>query len=131
MARFVTVTYDSKLDFAHVRYLRGTLQTEQDVEEFARQIDSQLRSLVGQRKVDIIIDLGALTVKPSMAQAYDAARLQLRDKLARRAYRYGGNAVVRTKIFTSSTIHNQQANVYETFDEAVAAMLADRKTNAP
>jgi hypothetical protein len=126
MPRFVNVTYDAKREFALVRYLRGTLQTEQDVEDFAKEIDTQLQALVGQRKVDMIIDLGALAVKPSVVQAYDAVRLQLRDKHALRAYRYGGSSVVRTKIFTSSTIHDQQANVYETFEEALAALTTDR-----
>ena len=130
MGKFVSVHHDTAREFVHIRYLSGVLQSEAQVAEFAREIDQAIVAAVGRRKVDIIVDLGDLTVKPVVAHAYDTVRLRLREERARRAYRYGGTAVVRTKVLTSSTIHGERANVHETFEQALAALLADRSRDA-
>lgn len=127
MSRFVTATRDSR-DFLHIRYKPVTIETPEDVAEFARDIAAQIVSLVGERKIDIVVDLGQLVVKPSAAQLYDAARRELAGKHAKLAFRYSGLSIVRTKILTSSAIHGQHANVYESFEQAVAALMRARDT---
>jgi hypothetical protein len=79
-----------------------------------------------ERKVDIIVDLGEMVVKPAAARAYDRVRQRMFAAYAKRAYRYAGSSLVRTKILTSSTLHHQSANVFETFEQALDALLADR-----
>ena len=125
MSRFVTATRDSR-DFVHLRYKPVTIETPEDVAEFTRDVATQLVALVGDRKVDIVVDLGQLVVKPSVAQMYDAARRELAANHAKLAFRYSGLSIVRTKILTSSAIHGQHANVYESFEQAVAALLRAR-----
>ena len=124
MPRFVVVTYDRTRRFAHVQYLDGSIETLADVAQFRQEIESQLAPIP--KPVDIIVGLGKLTVKPAVAAAYDEVRQQLATQTARRAYRYGGSTLVRTKVLTSSTLHGQQPNLFETFDDAVRALEMDR-----
>src|SRR5262245_26713488 len=120
MARWASVIFDATRRFAHVRYQAVVLETPEDVAGWAAEIDAGF-ARIG-RKVDIIIDLGELVVRPGAIQAYDDARLGMFERHALSAYRYRGSALVRTKILTSSTIHKQTANVFETFEQ----LLADR-----
>lgn len=124
MPRFVTVTYDRARRFAHVQYANATLETPDDVARLREEIEKQMEGMP--LPVDVVVDLGELVVKPSVASAYDQARRAMFEKLARRAYRYHGSQLVRTKVLTSSTLHGQAANLYATFDEAVRALEDDR-----
>ena len=124
MLHYATVDYDAKRDFVHIRYKAAVLADDRDVMAFAAEIDPAMRGLG--RKVDIIVDLGELVVKPAAMRAYDVTRQRMFRAYAKSAYRYSGSSLVRTKILTSSTLNSQTANVFETFDQALAALLADR-----
>jgi hypothetical protein len=122
MPRYATVTYDKARDFAHIRYKAAVLPDERAVAEFAAEIDPEMLALG--KKVDIIVDLGELVVKAAAARAYDEARQRMFGAYAKNAYRYSGSSLVRTKILTSSTLNSQAANVFETFEQALEALLA-------
>jgi hypothetical protein len=124
MNRYATVTYDAARAFAHIEYLPATLSTKAEVAAFAEEVDREMSKLG--KKVDIIVNLGELTVKPSAVPAYDEARQRMFRAYARQAYRYSGSNLVRTKILTSSTINGQTANVFASFGQALEALLADR-----
>ena len=124
MGKFVDVTYDAEGEFAHVQYKPVVIETVAHVRAFATEIDRELGKLG--KKVDIIVDLGELVVRPAAVRAYDEERQKLFSAYALRAYRYHGSARGRTRILTSSTLHGQAANVFATFDEARAALLRDR-----
>ncbi len=124
MARYATITYDKARDFVHIQYLPVVLADEQDVVAFAAEIDRAMRRI--STPADIIVDLGEMTVKPAAARAYDRERQRMFQAHARVAFRYSGSSLVRTKILTSSTIHGQAANVYETFEEAYEALESAR-----
>ena len=125
MGKYVTVQFDANEEYVHLRYHQVALKTEADVAEWKAEVERELRFLDGKR-VDFIVDLAEMDVKPSVVAAYDEARLDLAAKTARRAYRYSGTRLLRTKILTSSTIHRAQPNVHATFEEALAAMRAER-----
>jgi hypothetical protein len=125
VGRYADVTYDSADAFAHIQYRAVALETPADVRAFAREIDRAMTKLG--KKVDVIVNLGELVVKPAAVAAYDEERQRMVAAYALRAYRYGGAALVRTRILTSSTIHDQAANVFATFEDARAALLRDRK----
>jgi len=124
MPRVVTVTYDSVHEFVHVEYLPVIVATRQDAWALAAGIDGEMSKL--RRKVDVVVNLGKLVVKAAAVAAYDEARQRLMAAYARRSYSYGGSALVRTRILTSSTLNGQPANVFASYSEAVEAMLADR-----
>jgi len=125
MAKYASVTYDSRHELAHIQYLPVVLENATDVAAFANEIDAVMSKLG--RKVDIIIDLGELVVRAGAVEAYDRERLRMFDAYARHAYRYHGSGLVRTRILTSSTLHDQPANVFSSFEQARDALLADRK----
>lgn len=122
---YARVTYDETQDFVHIQYLPVVLETKADVAAFAAEID-RVMSRIG-KKVDVIVDLGELVVRSGAVGAYDTERQRMFTAYARRAYRYHGVRLVRTRIMTSSTLHDQRANVYESFEQARDAMLADRR----
>ncbi len=124
MNRYATVDYDSARDFAHIQYLPVVLATPDDVAAFTAEIDREMSRL--RRKVDILVNLGELSVRPAAVPDYDAARQRMFQAYALRAYRYSGSTLVRTRILTSSTLHDQAANVFSSFDEALAALAGDR-----
>jgi hypothetical protein len=126
MGRYVNVTYDRSLQFAHIRYQPVVLASDADVGAFAGEIDRVLRDLP--LPVDIIVDLGELTVKPAAAHAYDRERQRMFAAYAKRVFRYSGSSLVRTKILTSSALHGQPANVLTNFEEALEALKAARAT---
>jgi hypothetical protein len=124
VGKYAEVTYDAAHEFAHIQYRAAALETAADARAFAKEIDREMSKLG--KKVDIIVNLGELVVKPAAVAAYDEERQRMFSAYARRAYRYGGSSLVRTRILTSSTLHDQAANVHATFGDARAALLRDR-----
>jgi hypothetical protein len=125
VGKYATVTFDREHAFAHIQYRPVALETAADARAFAKEIDREMTKLG--KKVDIIVNLGELVVKPAAVSTYDEERQRMFAAYALRAYRYGGSPLVRTRILTSSTIHDQAANVFATFEDARAALLRDRE----
>ena len=125
MGKYADVTYDREHAFAHIQYRSVVLESAADARAFAKDIDREMSKL--DKKVDVIVNLGELVVKPAAVAAYDEERQRMFAAYALRAYRYGGSALVRTRILTSSTLHDQAANVFATFEDARAALLRDRE----
>jgi hypothetical protein len=124
MAHYTTVSYDRALDVVHIRYHAVVVADDAGVAAFAEEIDRAMRDVP--KPVDIIIDLGELIIKPAAARAYDLERQRMLTAYAKRAFRYGGSNLVRTKILTSSTLHGQAANVFANYEEALEALRAAR-----
>lgn len=125
MGKYADVSYDSVHAIAHIEYHPVVLESAADARAFAREIDRAMSKLG--KKVDIIVNLGELVVKPAAVATYDEERQRMFAAYALRAYRYGGSALVRTRILTSSTLHDQAANVFATFEDARTALLRERK----
>ena len=125
MGKYADVTYDATHAFAHIQYRSAALESAADARAFAKEIDREMSKLG--KKLDIIVNLGELVVKPAAVAVYDEERQRMFAAYALRAYRYGGSALVRTRILTSSTLHDQAANVFASFEDARAALLRDRR----
>jgi hypothetical protein len=125
VGKYVIATFDKRDEFVHLRYGRATLSTTADVDAFKADVEQALSFLRG-RKADFIVDLGAMEVKPAVVALYDDARRSLIASTALRAYRYAGTRLLRTKIMTSSAIHHADANIFASFEAALAALRADR-----
>lgn len=125
MGKFIEVTFDEKLDCAVIHNKAVAIETVADVAAWAKEVDAAFGRRRG-KKIDIIVDLGEMVVRPSAVAAYDEERQRLFSAYAKGAYRYAGTGVVRTRILTSATIHGQSANLYATFEEARDALLRDR-----
>jgi hypothetical protein len=124
MAWKIKVQFDPTLRYYHLVYRDVVLETPEDVRAWSRDLEGRMLHEPG--KVDVIIDLEGLTVKPAVVKLYDEQRIELLGRRTRHAYRYSGNPLIRTKILTSATLAGQSANVFETFEQALDALKADR-----
>lgn len=80
------------------------------------------------RPVDLIINLDGLVVRPSAARAFGAARSEVLAEYTRCSFRYNGNAQTRTSIYTSAVLLGADANLHDSREEALKALLAFRQS---
>jgi hypothetical protein len=78
------------------------------------------------RKVDLILELSKFHVAPRVATLMGEYRARVLSEFTRRSYRVKQSSRERTFMYTSSAIHGAPANHYNSIDDAIAAMLADR-----
>jgi hypothetical protein len=125
---------DWKLDFEYVpehdavvvRYGGVVLEDEADAVEWHARVGAEFRRL-GKSPVDVLIDLDGLSVKPSASRLYGVHRLAIIKQFCRRTFRFGGSAVTRTSVFTSSVIERIDANVLGSYEDALRALQHARR----
>lgn len=100
------------------------LVTPADAQRWAREVDARLSSFG--KKVDLLINLDGLKVRPGASREFGKLRAEVLGKHSNRSYRFGGDRATLTSVHTSAVIENTAANVYASFDEARAALQRDR-----
>jgi hypothetical protein len=100
------------------------LQTAADALRWAKEVDARL-STFG-RKVDLIINLDGLRVKPPASREFGRQRKEVLARHSRRSFRFGGDRSTLTSVHTSAVLENAAANVYGSFEEARDALRRDR-----
>lgn len=120
----MSFTYDPANDVVDAAFRDVILETEEDVLCWRREVERRFQRYG--RPVDLIIDLEGLIVKPSAARSFGAHRAEVLAEHTRVSYRFNGNLQTRTSIYTSAVIHGADANVYESRDEALKALIANR-----
>lgn len=118
-------THDAAHDIVTARFVSCVLATPGDVLRWRRDVEAHFERYG--RKVDLLIDLEGLVVKPSAARSFGTARREVLAKFTNRSFRYNGDSATRTTIFTSSVIDGADANIYASRQEAIEALLEDRK----
>jgi hypothetical protein len=126
---WMSFTYDAVHDVVDSAFRDVILETEEDVLCWRREVEKRFARFG--RPVDLIIDLEGLIVKPSAARAFGAHRAEVLAANTRVSYRFNGNLQTRTSIYTSAVIHGADANIYESREEALRALLANRQTINP
>ena len=105
------------------------IETEEDVlawyEEYKAYFTGRFK-----RKVDLILELSNFHMSTKVATFLGEYRARILAEYTRRSYRVKQGARERTYMYTSSALHGAPANNYETIEDAIAAMLADRKTHS-
>lgn len=123
-----------KMSFAHdplhdvvtATFTDCVLTTPADVARWRREVEQELGRFG--KKIDLLINLDGLVVKPGASRSFGRERREVLAKYTIRSFRYGGDTQSRTSIFTSAVIDGAAANVYESRDQALAALLETRKT---
>jgi hypothetical protein len=100
------------------------LLTPADAQRWAREVDLRLASFG--RKVDLIINLDGLRVKPGASRDFGKRRAEVLGRHSQSSYRFGGDRSTLTSVLTSSVLEHAPANVYGSFEEARAALRRDR-----
>ncbi len=82
------------------------------------------------RKVDLILELSNFHLSPKIGNFFGQFRAQVLSEFVDRSYRVNQHARERAFMYTSSALHGAPANHYESVEDAVAALLADRAPTA-
>jgi hypothetical protein len=125
---WISFTYDAVNDIVDAAFRDVVLETDDDVLCWRREVERRFQRYG--RPVDLIINLDGLIVKPTAARSFGAHRAEVLAENTRVSYRFNGNPQTRTSIYTSAVIHGADANIYESRDEALKALLANRETGA-
>jgi hypothetical protein len=123
---WISFTYDAVNDVVDAAFRDVILENDDDVACWHREVERRFQRYG--RPVDLIINLDGLIVKPSAARAFGAHRAEVLAEHTRVSYRFNGNPQTRTSIYTSAVIHGADANIYESREEALKALLAHRET---
>ncbi len=117
-----------ELDIVEATFAGCELKSTADVVKWRAQVERELGRFG--KKVDLLIDLDGLVVRPAAARLFGEYRSDVLSRFTRRSYRYGGDSATRTSVFTSSVLTGAQANVHATRQLALAALVEDRKRDA-
>ncbi len=118
-------TLDPEFGFVEATFTAYVLQTEADVVAWRATVERELARFG--RKIDLLINLDGLIVKPSAARAFGVHRTAVLKQFTHHSFRYGGDLATQTTVFTTSVRDGAEANVYPTREAAVEALLAARR----
>lgn len=121
----IRFTYLPDMDAVLAEFDDVELNTPADAARWAREVDVRLGSFG--HKVDLLINLDGLRVKPAASAEFGRRRAEVLAKHAKSSYRFGGDRHTVTSIFTSSVLAGAATNVCASYEEALAALRSDRK----
>jgi hypothetical protein len=130
MAGRITFRSRGSIDVV-VAEVHWNLETEADIVAWCDEYRAYFAQMFGPRKVDLILELSNFRVNPRVGAAFGKARAELLSEFTIRSYRVAQNARERAFMNTSSVLHRAPANHYETIDDAIAALVADRAKDVP
>src|SRR5688500_3389348 len=99
----MSFVYDAVNDVVTASFTDVVLVNSADVLRWQREVEAQFARFGG-RKVDLLIDLAGLVVKPGASRTFGKSRAMVLSKYTTRSYRFNGDAQTRTSVFTSSVI---------------------------
>ena len=117
--------YDVTIDAVHASFTDCVLSTAADVTRWEREVSLRLSTF--SRRVDLIIDMSGLLVRPAVSALFGKARSRVLGTYSIHSFRYGADRATSISVLTSAAIHGVDANVCETRADAVAALLASRR----
>ncbi len=100
------------------------LETEDDVYDFFTAFRQKLDVFPAPR--DCVICLDGLQVAPDVRPLYSHERASIARTCYRYSARYAGSPVIRIAVLTSAIRYQADATLYETREEAFAAILMRR-----
>jgi hypothetical protein len=118
-------TLDPLHGFVEASFTNYILRTEADVIAWRAEVERELGRFG--RKVDLLINLDGLAVKPSASRAFGVNRAAVLTQFTNISVRYGGDLATQTTVFTTAVRDGADANVYPTREAAVAALLEARR----
>ncbi|WP_257459435.1 hypothetical protein [Archangium lipolyticum] len=128
MAWKMSFDYDERNDVVTATFEDCILNNALDVARWRTEVESYLSRYPS--KVDLLINLDGLVVKYTAGRVFGRERSEVLARYTLRSFRYGGDEMTKMFVSTSGTINGAAVNVYKTRDDALAALLADRKAEA-
>lgn len=118
-------THDTTYDVVEAKFARVELFSPLDVLRWRREVEGHL-SRFG-RKVDLLIALDGLVVHPAASTSFGRERKEVLSRFTNRSFRYQGSMTTRASVLTTAQVFGAAANIYASREEALAALLADRR----
>jgi hypothetical protein len=123
--------YDARYDVVTLAYRNVTIEAEADVAWFVQRCEAFWKHFDAGKpehvRKDLLVDMGGIVVKPSMAASWNAARGRLGEKYLGKVYRYGdAERRTITAVHLGQVLHGVDGTTYADREEALAALLADR-----
>jgi hypothetical protein len=116
--------HDAEHDIVTMTFQDCVLSTPHDATDFMREVFVHIQ----RHKVptDVLIDYAGLNVKAGAARQFGLERAEFARRFVRRSFRYNVDKTSRTAVYTSSVLDNAGANIFETREQALQALLAAR-----
>jgi len=128
MAWKMTFEYDEVHDVVTASFQDCILNNSLDVARWRTEVEGHLSRYPS--KVDLLINLDGLVVKYTAGRVFGRERSQVLARFTKRSFRFGGDEMTKMFVATSGAINGAATNVYRSRDEALQALLADRKAEA-
>ena len=128
MAWKMTFDYDDVYDVVTASFQDCVLNNSLDVARWRTEVEGFLSRYPS--KVDLLISLDGLVVKYTAGRVFGRERSQVLARFTKRSFRFGGDEMTKMFVATSGAINGAATNVYRSREEALQALLADRKAEA-
>jgi hypothetical protein len=128
MAWKMRFDYDKEFDVVTASFEDCVLNNSLDVARWRTEVEGHLSRYPS--KVDLLIDLSGLVVKYTAGRVFGRERAEVLGRYTRRSFRFGGDEMTRMFVSTSGVINGAAVNYYTSREEALQALLADRRTDA-
>ena len=117
----LTVTWHERENLAEVTYQRMVLDGPQILDQWRRQLMSQLEAIHRQlgRRFNLLVCIDELTIRASVADGYGETAKTVLSRLCPRIARYGMSSTVRPLIAAEALKMDYKANL---FDNRAAAV---------
>jgi hypothetical protein len=110
-------------------YVDWSLQTPEDLQVWALQYDSYFKGRFP-TKVDLILELTNFRLSPRLAPQFREIRNRILRDYTNRSYRVNEPAMERAMMYAGAVLNGGPANEFDSIEEALAALAADREADA-
>lgn len=125
MAWTIRFLHDRAYDVVEAKFFDVVLETTADVLRWRREVEQHLTPFG--RRVDLLIDLDGLVVRPAASQFFGEQRSQVLMRFSIRSFRYNGSQSTLSSISQTARLYGAAANVHPNRASALAALLAERR----
>ena len=128
MAWKMSFDYDEKHDVVTATFEDCILNNALDVARWRTDVEGWLSRFPA--KVDLLINLDGLIVKYTAGRVFGRERTEVLARYTLRSFRFGGDEMTRMFVSTSGVISGAAVNCFGSRQEALQALLADRRAVA-
>jgi len=110
-----------------IAYVAGTLATESDIAALYEEFETYFTTRFPGRKKDLIIELSKFHFSARIADSFGRFRDSVLRNFTVRCYRVKQSMHQRSFMYTRSVLSGTPANDYPSVDDALNALLDDRR----
>ena len=128
MAWKISFDYDEAHDVVTANFEDCILNNALDVARWRTEVEGFLSRYPS--KVDLLINLDGLVVKYTAGRPFGRERTEVLSRYTHRSFRFGGDEMTKMFVSTSGVINGAAVNVYRSREDALQALLEDRRAEA-